>query len=161
MTFPDLRSKVYDKISFSFNYKNSHCYVLFYSNNRSQWNHLDLVGTSIRQAIIMRCLWMWQRSTLSRAGSAQGSRNAHFINRRQRETQQYDLIRFLQPHTYLTEITDITVRFETTHRRHRRHRSHRSNRSHITHKCHEKRLDLTRETSLRRTGTTATQSASI
>ena len=43
------------------------------------------------------------------AGSAQGSRNAHFINRRQRETQQNDLIRLLQPLTHLTQITDITV----------------------------------------------------
>ena len=88
---------------------------------------------------VFRAIFMWQRSTLSRAGSAQGSRNAHFINRRQRETQQNDLIRLLQPFSYLTQITDITVRFETCHRRHRPHRSHRSHSSHITHKVSQKK----------------------
>ena len=92
-------------------------------NGFKTWN-------SFHCSIYCKLSLMWQRSTLSRAGSAQGSRNAHFINRRQRETQQNDLIRLLQPltsHIYshisqfalkhvtdVTDLTDLTVLTQLT-----------------------------------------------
>ena len=82
---------------------------------------------------------MWQRSTLSRAGSAQGSRNAHFIDwNRGKPSRMIWYVYYSLTHLTYT-VRDITVRFETCHRRHRPHRSHSS---HTTHRVSRKRLDL-------------------
>ena len=79
---------------------------------------------------------MWQRSTLSHARSAQGSRNAHFINRRQEGNPAEWFDTFITA-SHISHIqSDITVRFETCHRRHRPHRSHRSHSSHSSHTTH-------------------------
>ena len=152
-----VHSKVLTRYS-SQRFFTTYFFLMFWWNNKIQssihfFSHRNQITFFSYIIWIRFSLLLWQRSTLSRAGSAQGSRNAHFIDWRQRETQQNDLIRLLQPHTCLT---DITVRLETTHRHHRPHSSHRSHRSHSSHKCHEKRLrfdqKLQSET-LRRTAT--------
>ena len=85
---------------------------------------------------------MWQRSTLSRAGSAQGSRNAQFKDwNRGKPSRIVWYVYYSLTHLTYT-VRDITVRFETCHRRHRPHRSHRSHTTHSSHSSHEKRLDL-------------------